>query len=140
MNIVDDCVRNELVQNNYGIEYPNHLRELKKSFEAGNLKVPRLEDKDLELSKNSEMLLNCFYEDAIADLDSVAFAHLDTSAEAPRLPVFLSMCDSPQRFWIQNEYSNKLLISLNADINAFMRHASEKQAEIESSIWEISRG
>lgn len=143
MSIVDDCVRNELVQNNYGIEYPNHLRELKKSFTAGNLQVSRIEDEEFQLTKNSDQLLNAFYDDPQADLASVSYAHLDmnsrTDAQSP-CKVFLSTCDNPKKFWIQNEYSNKLLNNLNTEMNKFMSQLIEKQKDqLERSNWEISK-
>ena len=124
LNIIDDCVRYELVTNNFGIDYPNHIKELKKRFAEGNLKIARLEDEEYKLEQKSLGLLASFYEDA-NDSNSVSHAYLNQSEELCK--VFVSCADTPGQFFVQNEYSYNLLGRLNAEIKAFITKVNLKQ-------------
>ena len=110
--------------NNFGIDYPNHLKELKKRFAESNLKIARLEDEEFKLEQKSLGLLASFYENA-NDCNSVSHAYLNQSEELCK--VFVSYVDTPGRFFVQNEYSYALLGRLNAEIKAFIAKINLKQ-------------
>lgn len=133
LNIIDDCVRYELVLNNFGIEYPNHLKCLKSCFALNGLKIARQEDEKYNLQQKCHEFMKNLY-DEIDNSVSVTHAHLDRENDSNK--VYLSSCDTPSKFWLQNEYSANLLERLNIDINKFIANVKEKAERLKESIRE----
>ena len=41
INVIDDCIRRDLIENNFGVLYPDHLDKLTKLFHDCNFHVPK---------------------------------------------------------------------------------------------------
>lgn len=136
LNIIDDCVRYQLVLENFGIDYPSHLKELTNNFVAANLPVARQEDEEFKREQNCTKLLASFYENP-EDATAVTYAHLDVSNDLCR--VFMSACDTPARFWIQKKATNTLLDRLNSDIGQFVDKVNERLLAKKNVVYGLNR-
>ncbi len=117
LNVIDDCVRYQLVADNFGVEYPAHIKELASNFGKSKLPVARQEDEEFIVEQESANLMESFYESG-DDLKAASFAHLDKSCD--QVKVYMSSCAALDRFWLQNEATFKQLSRLNSDIGKFV--------------------
>lgn len=116
--VIEDSIRLELIENNYGVNYPKHMRLLKELFKQNNLNVPKVEDEALVLEKECMNLFKKFY-DFVFDNNTITYAHLDKTPDILNC-VLVSSINTPNIFYVQNSYSNELLKRLNQDIKKFL--------------------
>jgi superfamily II DNA/RNA helicase len=130
MIVVDDCIRLELIQNNYGAHYPNHLRDLRDLFAKHNVPVPRVDDEmvkiKLEAMKFCEKLYD-FDPSELKNLVSYAFLNVDDCFNE----VFVSAVDTPSNFYLQPNNSYESLESLNKDIEVHLKKFNQMKAQNE---------
>lgn len=60
--IREDSIQSELIQNNYGVSYPIHLKKIRKLFEENGLFVPKLEDIFSKTKNDSNEFYDLFYD------------------------------------------------------------------------------
>jgi hypothetical protein len=128
MIVVDDCIRLELIQNNYGAHYPNHLKDLRALFSKHNVPVPRVDDEmvkiKLEATKFYEMLYD-FDPNELKDLVSYAYLNVDDCFNE----VFVSAVDTPSNFYLQSNSSYDSLECLNKDIESYLKKFNQMKAQ-----------
>jgi hypothetical protein len=103
------------------------MNDLKTLFQQSELKIARLEDEQFNVEQESLNLLEHFYENP-TDSESISYAYLDMSNDA--CLVYMSSVITPSKFYVQNEYSFKLLERLNTDINDFVKKVKTKLSEV----------
>ncbi len=118
LNIIDDCVRYHLVAHNFGVDNPSHIKELTINFTKSQLPIARQEDEQFVVEQESTALFSSLYENKTDILDSVSYAHLDKSCD--KIKVFMSSCETLDKFWVQNETTYKQLSRLNLEIASFL--------------------
>jgi superfamily II DNA/RNA helicase len=115
MHVIDDRVRQELIENNYACHYPRHMKLLKELFRQSGLAVPRTEDAALVLERDCLKLQENLYDFKFDRANTISYAYLNRT-ENVESDVYVSAVETPNKFYLQNIYSNDLLDKLNQDI------------------------
>jgi len=132
MIVVDDCIRLELIQNNYGAHYPSHLRDLRALFAKHNVPVPRVDDEMVKIKLEAMRFYESLYDFDPCELNeliSYAFLNVDDCFNE----VFVSAVDKPSNFYLQSNSSYESLESLNKDIEAYLKKFNQIKTQSEES-------
>jgi hypothetical protein len=120
-----------LIENNYAVQYPKHMKLLKELFRENDLPVAKTEDEALDLEKGCTKLLECF--DFKIENNPISYAYLNKSDNTYN-NVYVSAVETPAHFYLQNMYSYELLEKLNDDIKTHLKKIElfkKKQSLIE---------
>lgn len=122
LKVVDDCIRRDLVENNYGVLNADHLIKLKKLFEESNFPIPSTEEVEAKCE--------------IVQLNQVKpeYAFLDKDAEFNHVQV--SVVSTASKIYVQKTNSFTSLEDLNKDLNKFIEknENNEEFLKLKSSL------
>jgi hypothetical protein len=143
--IVEDSIRYDLISSNFGVYFPNHMRDLTKLFVDSNLSIPCTEDQDISVaSKLYEQFYdkqtNTDVDDELSEAADASYtdglnrlridwAYLDRANEFNK--VYVSAISTPNKFHLQNKHSNYLLERLNKEIKEFLSRISSKMIRVD---------
>lgn len=131
--VCEDSVRNELIEKNYAVHYPRHMKELRSLFSENGLFVPRLEDELLKLKKKAQIALELLYDLGKCQEEDYQpdYAFLNKNSNENNF-VYFSWMESPSKFCVQLIKSYNQLENLNLDIRKYINKIEdlEKQAKL----------
>ena len=105
LNVIDDCVRRDLVENNYGVMNGDHLIKLRNMFLISNYPVPTMiERQTTEINQINKLQ------------PEYAFLNKDVKFNM----VQISAVTTPSKIFIQKLNSVSSLENLNKDMNKFI--------------------
>lgn len=121
MCVREDSIQLELIENNYGVRYPAHLKKLRNLFQENGLFVPKIEDNLIKVKNQS----NEFYK-VLYDLENFKeedfkpdFSFLNKNSDNS---VYLSnVQNSMDKIYLQSKKFHDNLLSLNDDIEKYIK-------------------
>lgn len=120
-NVIEDCIRRDLLENNFATPYTEHLTDLKTIFEASNYPIPK--KIKLESKEFSSDGIICKDEN---DKIEAEYAFLDKSIEYNE--TYISAVSAPSAIYLQKKNSYESLLDLNKEMNNYIQASLEIEA------------
>ena len=99
VTVIEDCIRRDLVECNYGVLYPDHLINLTQLFQQCNFPTPKVEKEKSKNETKSSILTSVSPTNASYSTIQPTYAFLDKEAECNL--VFVSALTTHNNIYLQ---------------------------------------